>query len=188
MELIGTVRRRRGVSQRALARRAGLSFRGVQLLETRGHDARLSSLERVALALGLPRTQIRRAVADALSEPPDSLFCASVRILEDGEPSWRRHFMDCVDEVRRSGSAAALKTPATPELPEPLRAMAAGIAETLAEECGFVAPGWTRSIGPLADPWFVAGYENLKATAIVESPVAFRSRNVFVLANFLERA
>lgn len=188
MELIGTVRRRRGVSQRALARRSGLSFRGVQLLETRGHDARLSSLERIAPALGLPRTQIRRAVADALSEPPDSLFCASVRILEDGEASWRRHFMDCVDEVRRSGSAAALKTPAAPALPEPLRAMAAGIAETLARECGFASPGWTRAVGPLADPWFVAGYESLKAAALVESPVAFRSRNVFVLANFLERA
>lgn len=188
MDLIGTVRHRRGVSQRALARRAGLSFRGMQLLETPGHDARLSSLERVAFALGLPRTQIRRAVADALSEPPDSLFCASVRILEDGEPSWRRHFMDSVDEVRRSGSAAAIVTPIAAALPERLKAMAAGIAETLAGESGIAAPPWTRSIGPLADPWFVAGYESLKAAAIVESPVAFRSRNVFVLANFLERA
>ena len=188
MELIGNVRRQRGVSQRALAQRSGLSFRGVQLLETPGHDARLSSLERVALALGLPRTQIRRAIADALSEPPDSFFCASVRILDEGEPSWRRHFMDCVDEVRRSGSAAALKTPVAPGLPERLKAMAAGMAETLAGECGVAAPQWARSIGPLAHPWFVAGYENLKAAAVVESPVAFRSRNVFVLANFLERA
>lgn len=188
MELIGAVRRRRGVSQRALARRSGLSFRGVQLIETRGHDARLSSLERVGLGLGLPSTQIRRAVAKALQESPDSLFCASVRILEDGEASWRRHFMDCVDEVRRSGSVAALMTPTVAELPEHLRALAAGIAETLAGECGGPAPPWTHSIGPLADPWFVAGYENLKAAAVMESPVAFRSRNVFVLANFLERA
>lgn len=188
MELIGAVRRRRGVSQRALARRSGLSFRGVQLLETRGHDARLSSLGRVGLGLGLPRTQILRAVANALVEPPDSLFCASVRILEDGEASWRRHFMDCVDEVRRSRSTAALMTPTSRELPEHLRALAAGIAETLARECGSPAPPWTHSIGPLAHPWFVAGYESLKAAAVVESPVAFRSRNVFVLANFLERA
>lgn len=188
MELIGNIRRRRGVSQRTLAQRSGLSFRGVQLLETRGHDARLSSLERVAFAFGLPRTQIRRAVAKALSEPPDSLFCASVRILEDGEPSWRRHFMDCVDEVRRSGSVAALGTPIVPALSERLQAMAAGIAEILAGECGVAAPRWTHSIGPLAHPWFVAGFENLKAAAVVESPVAFRSRNVFVLANFLERA
>ena len=171
-----------------MAQRSGLSFRGVQLLETPGHDARLSSLRRVALAFGLPRTQIGRAVADALSEPPYSLFCASVRILEDGDPSWRRHFMDCVDEVRRFGSAASLRTPVAAALPKRLQAMAAGIAETLAGECGVVAPRWTHSIGPLADPWFVAGYENLKAAAVVESPVAFRSRNVFVLANFLERA
>ena len=33
----------------------------------------------------------------------------------------------------------------------------------------------------------VPGYENLKASALVESPVPFRSRNVFVFANFLDR-
>jgi hypothetical protein len=40
----------------------------------------------------------------------------------------------------------------------------------------------------LDSPWFVAGIENLKASALVESPVRFRKRNIFVLANFLERA
>jgi hypothetical protein len=30
--------------------------------------------------------------------------------------------------------------------------------------------------------------ENLKASALVESPVHYRKRKIFVLANFLERA
>ena len=188
MELIRTVRRRRKLSQRALARRAGLSFRGMQLLEAPGHDPRLSSLEHVAEALGLPRSSVSRAVSGVLQEPPESLFCASLRILEDGERSWRRHLMDCVDAVRRSGTAASLETPPAVELPARLQALMAGVAETLAAECETDAPRWTSSIGPLDHPWFVSGYESLKTPALLESPVPFRSRNVFVLANFLERA
>ena len=188
MELIRAIRRRRNLSQRALAQRAGLSFRGMQLLESPNHDARMSSLEHVVHALGLPRTGVRRAVSRVLLEPPDSLFCASLRILEDRERSWRSHVMDCVDAVRRSRSAAEMATPPATELPERLRALMAGVAETLATECGAGAPPWTSRIGPLDRPWFVSGYESLKASALVESPVPFRSRNVFVLANFLERA
>ena len=180
MELIRIIRGRRGLSQRALAQRAGLSFRGVQLLESAEHDARVSSVEHVAEAFGLPASGVRRAVSRVLLEPPGSLFCASVRMVEDGERSWRGHVMDAVDAVRRSRSGA--------ELPARLRALLAGVAETLAGECGASAPNWTSGVGPLDRPWFVSGYENLKASALVESPVPFRSRNVFVLANFLERA
>ena len=188
MELIRTVRRRRKLSQRALARRAGLSFRGMQLLESSVHDPRVSSLERVFHALGLPHGSVSRAVSRALSEPPESLFCASLRILEDGEQSWRRHLMDCVDAVRRSGTVVSLETPPAVELPARLRVLTAAIAETLAAECETGAPRWTGGVGPLDRPWFVSGYESLKASALIESPVPFRSRNVFVLANFLERA
>ena len=188
MELIRTIRNQRGWSQRALAQRAGLSFRGLQLLETPEHDARVSSLERVAGALGLPRGSVRHAVARLLREPPDSLFCASLRVLDDGEPSWRRHLMDSVDAVRRSGSAAELETPPAPELPARLRALMAAVAEMLAAELRTDAPAWTSGVAPLAHPWFVSGYESLKASALVESPTPFRSRNVFVLASFLDRA
>ena len=188
MELIRTVRGRRRLSQRALAHRAGLSFRGIQLIESPNHDARMSSLEHVVRAFGLPADSLGRAVSGLLLEPPDSLFCASLRILEDGERSWRRHLMNCVDEVRRSGSTAALETPPAAELPERLQALAAGVAETLAAECGAAPPRWIGGVGPLDRPWFVSGYENLKAAALVESPVPFRSRNVFVLANVLARA
>ena len=147
----------------------------------------MSSLEEVARAFGMPADSLRRAVSGLLLEPADSLFCASLRILEDGERSWLTHLMNCVDEVRRSGSTAALETPPVAELPDRLQALAAGVAEILAAECGSDPPRWTSGVGPLENPWFVAGYENLKAAALVESPVPLRSRNVFVLANFLER-
>ena len=122
-------------------------------------------------------------------EPSESLYGASLRILEDGHSSWRSHLMDCVDAVRRSRSTAGLEAPPSAELEAPLRALMAGTAEVLAAECGAGAPPpWTADVGPLDRPWFVSGYENLKAAALVESPVAYRSRNIFVLGNFLDRA
>jgi hypothetical protein len=36
-------------------------------------------------------------------------------------------------------------------------------------------------------PWFVSGFEGLKAISIAESPVQFRRRLIFVLKNVLER-
>ena len=45
---------------------------------------------------------------------------------------------------------------------------------------------WEKLYG-LDKPWFVSGFENLKSTALIESPLNFRKRNIFVLGNFLTR-
>ncbi|MCK4763912.1 MAG: hypothetical protein KAW12_17050 [Candidatus Aminicenantes bacterium] len=39
----------------------------------------------------------------------------------------------------------------------------------------------------LREPFFVGGLENLKAFLLVESPVSFRRRNIFVSRNVLQR-
>ncbi|MCY4121464.1 MAG: hypothetical protein OXG72_11155 [Acidobacteria bacterium] len=72
MESIRTIRAQRGLSQRALAQCAGLSFRGLQLLESPQNDARASSLERVGVALGLPPGSVRNDAAKGfvVSSPP----------------------------------------------------------------------------------------------------------------------
>ena len=50
------------------------------------------------------------------------------------------------------------------------------------------APAWAAGCHFLPEPWFVSGVESLKATALVEAPLAFRRNNVFVLGNFMSRA
>ena len=65
--------------------------------------------------------------------------------------------------------------------------MAATVLE-LSKELKLRAPLWAKKARPLQTPWFVSGIENLKATALLESPLSFRSKNVFVLNNFLDRA
>lgn len=188
MDALRHARRALGISQRAAAARAGLSFRGYQLLEQEDHDARIGSLERAAAAVGLPKSGIRRAVSDFLVLPPESIRAAGFRILEDGEESWSLHLFDFVDAFRRSPAAGLVESPPPPLGSARLEAILAATVEALSVEAGRAVPGWVDAVPPLSRPWFVSGMENLKATALVESPVAFRRRNVFVLANFLDRA
>jgi len=63
----------------------------------------------------------------------------------------------------------------------------ASIVEYLCKELSIPAPAWALDYPSLPNPWFVAGVENLKAIALVESPVVFRKRKIFVLSNFLTR-
>jgi transcriptional regulator with XRE-family HTH domain len=188
MEAIRTARERRRLSQRELSRRAGVSFRGVQLIESPGHDPRVSTVEKVAAALGLPVSGVRRALDAYLAEDPDSAFCASVRILADGFDSWRIHLMDFVDRFRAKPTPDLVRTPPAMDLDPSLAALLASTVDTLCAEQGWDPPDWSASVRALRDPWFVAGVENLKVSALVESPVRFRRRNLFVLGNFLARA
>ncbi len=65
----------------------------------------------------------------------------------------------------------------------------AAMVETLCREAGLPVPAWTESPRCfLKRPWFAGALESLKAVLIVESPVPFRRRNLFVSANALSRA
>lgn len=188
MKAVLTARQRQGVSQRALARRAGLSFRGLQLLEMQGHDPRISSLVKVSGALGLPAGGIPALIGGFFLEDGCSFRSASVRMLTDGFESWTVHLFDSVDAFRRRPDPGRLRAGPVDGLHQRLRALIASTVETLCAEVALPRPEWCRGMEALNSPWFVAGIENLKASALVESPVWFRKRGIFVLGNFLERA
>lgn len=97
-------------------------------------------------------------------------------------------FFDAVDEVRRSRRFDALKRLYMRSRRTRERALLNATACALAAELGVPPPWWAMRSLVLPEPWFVSGVENLKATALVESPLAFRRNNVFVLGNFLSRA
>ena len=102
--------------------------------------------------------------------------------------SWKLQIHQFIDDVRQNLDAARVEPGFTRGDPR-LRALAAATVEALAAERGQdAAPPWAVNVPPLAHPWFVSGIENLKAAALVESPVYFRRRNIFVLGNFLARA
>ena len=187
MNAIKLARRRIRTSQRLLAKKASISFKGMQLLEKRGHDAKLSTLEKVASALGLPGGGIRWIIHDFFSLNPDSIRAASLRIRSDGFGSWPLHLMNFVDAFRRSWDKTLIRTAPSDGLDPKISAILTSTVESLCMQREFSIPNWCAGIPPLKEPWFVSGIDNLKAIALAESPVSFRKRYIFVMSDFLDR-
>lgn len=188
MRVVPEIRKERGLSQRALATRARVSFRGLQLLEEPGHNCRVTTVARVAEALGLPAKGVDLAVDHFLRVPVDSVRDVSIRVHLDGFDSWKADLFNFVDVFRSSQRSALIRKPPLGELEPRLQALCASVTEALCRESGVEPPPWCAGIPGLDRPWFVAGVENLKAIALVESPACFRARGIFVLGNSLSRA
>jgi len=70
-----------------------------------------------------------------------------------------------------------------------VNAYLAGVAEHLAREYGLDIPAWVFGRQRyLRRPKFGTESTALRATLLIESPSSFRSRNIFITANALERA
>jgi hypothetical protein len=106
--------------------------------------------------------------------------------IESDPPNWAIYLMDFVDDFRYYKDHAAIEEPFEINN-ERIDALLASTAEYLCEELDIKPPEWIMKVPACRDPWFVSGIENLKAIAIVESPLHFRIRKIFVLENFLER-
>lgn len=65
----------------------------------------------------------------------------------------------------------------------------AATAEQLACAQGFAVPEWSAADErKLHRPWFASSLAALRAVLLLESPVPFRSRNLFISENALSRA
>lgn len=63
------------------------------------------------------------------------------------------------------------------------------VAVHLSRRIGEIPPAWVWDHKRfLSRPWFASAGSSLRATLLLESPAAFRERNLFVSANALERA
>ena len=188
MDFVQRARVHSGLSQRALARRAEVSFGALQRLEWGKIDPRWSTLARVAAALGYSRRGLERVLGRHLEAGADSVAETSLRVALEGEGSWPLWLFNFVDAYRKTGDAALISLPPAEECGPRPRALFAAAVETLCAERGAAAPAWCRGVAPLEEPWFPSGVENLKASALAESPAHFRKRGIFVLGNFLDRA
>lgn len=102
-----------------------------------------------------------------------------------------RVFFDLTDHFRSLPLDQRLSHVTDP--PEPtgdqrLDSLLASIVYYLCNESGLVPPQWAVSWDNwLVDPWFFTDIDRMYAYALVESPPEFRSNNIFVLGNFMER-
>jgi hypothetical protein len=105
---------------------------------------------------------------------------------KEGVRNWAP-FLEAVDDARRTRRFDRLRGLYARSRRTRERALINATACALAKELGEAPPWWAMHPLTLPEPWFVAGIENLKATALIESPVPFRRNNIFVLGNFLSR-
>jgi hypothetical protein len=120
---------------------------------------------------------------------------AEVAHLAAGGDSFDRCLANFLDGFYAAPDAAALS--AIPELLAPKQgepgrvqdAYLAATAEQLACASGFPVPAWAAADErKLHRPWFASPLAALRAVLLLESPVAFRSRNLFISENALARA
>jgi hypothetical protein len=99
---------------------------------------------------------------------------------------WKIPLIDFVDDFRFHKDPAAIAEPF--DLSDDRKdAVLASVIETLCDESGLEVPEWVTKVPACRDPYFMSGVESLKAIALVESPVRFRIRKIFVLENALDR-
>ena len=188
MNIISDIREKKGLSQRRFAKKASLSFRGLQLLEEKEHNWRFSTIRKVASALNLPESGQDLIIRNFLEQDRNSVMMVSIRIQTDGFTSWPLHLFNLVDAFRSSPGESLVHLPPMDGLDDKLKGLLASTVESLCADSKVNIPEWCYGVRALKDPWFVAEVESLKAMALVESPVRFRKRNIFVLGNFLDRA
>lgn len=122
----------------------------------------------------------------------------AARLLAGGEPLkhvWRHAVLQMFDDyastLRHDGvqAAAALwhDEPA-PTGDSRVDAALAALAEHLARRDGWPVPAWALAPSRVTDTWwFVTDLPGLHPRALVESPLSFRKRGVFITADALVR-
>jgi hypothetical protein len=123
------------------------------------------------------------------SPRPRSVAEIASRAKENVQPfdSAVREFLDAWQSMSSEQRITALR-----EEPQTVGAIhdayLAALAEHLALSERRLAPAWSE--GPtrfLNEPFFAGGLESLKAALILESPLAFRRRLIFISGNALSR-
>jgi len=119
---------------------------------------------------------------------------AEVARLTAGGDSFDRCLANLLDEFYATPDAAALAeapallAPTHGELGHVQDAYLAATAEELARQFDLAVPAWTLAEErKLHRPWFASPLAALRAVLLVESPPAFRARNLFVSENALSR-
>lgn len=177
-------RKNKGLSERSFCAKSHLSRVTVRNIEEFDTAVSLESLLKYAQALEMD-LGLFSAVTRGQSDLSTIAVC--LRIEQDGFSSWKIHFMNFVDEFRRTFDTRLLVLAPPSNFSKKLTALLASIVLELCAEANIPAPDWAQQSHCLPEPWFVAESESLKASALVESKAFYKKNNIFVLENFLVR-
>lgn len=181
----GHLRVNQRLSEHDLARAASLSRGAVrQLLNPQQGNLTMSSIDHLAQAF---ERDVEVITGCSKIFPEYSTLATCMKIETDGFDSWKLHLFNFVDEFRRTADARLVILPPPSSTDKRIYALLASTVKALCEELEIATPHWATLRRFLEKPWFVAGLQSLKASALLESPLPYRANNIFVHANFLDR-
>lgn len=187
------LRKQRGLSQASVAREMGTSQSWVARMESGEVDPGLSAVRRYLDAIGAT-LDVRLEEANGSSFRPmtvSSLGRAARRHARDDE-SLLRLCLQFIDEFREAdpaSQAGLLEEPPRPTGDARWDAFLAALAEHLAYHGGLPIPRWVGRKGrSLTRWWFLSDLPSVMASAMAESPAAFRSRGIFLTPDLFARA
>ena len=101
----------------------------------------------------------------------------------ESDNNWRIPFMEFVDDLRHTRDSNLIEKPFQLNN-EKIDSLLASTVEYLCDELGIETPDCVWDVPLCQEPWFISGYENLKAISISESPAFFRRRKIFCIRKF----
>ena len=179
------LRRVRKLSERDIANACGLSRSSVRKIGRGDGNITVESLQLLAAYFD---REVHVLISPSSILSDYSSIAAAYKVERDGFDSWKIHFFDFVDEFRRTLDPRLIMLPPHRGLDLKHRALLASIVRELTGEAAMRTPSWALARYFLDEPWFISEVESLKASAILEAPLAYRTNNIFVQENFLSRA
>ena len=174
--LIRNARELRGLSQRALAERAGVEQSTIARIELGDSDPAYSTVIRLLDAAGFH-----------LPEPQPSIPTLAEAATGGDEINWTM-LRSVTDLAEREPSTVGLMIGGEPAAASTTaRTILAAVATFLAEQAGAPAPAWARHTPALGEPWQPDGTPRMIRQTIAETPQAVARYNVWSRASALQR-
>ena len=175
-ELIRNAREQRGLSQRALAERAGVEQSTIARIELGDSDPAYSTVIRLLDAAGFQ-----------LPEPQPSIPTLAEAAIGADEIDWTM-LRSVTDLAERNPSTVGLLVGGEPATAGTIsRTILAAVAAFLAEQAGVHTPAWARQTPALPEPWHPHGTPRMIRQTIAETPPVVARYNVWIRASALQR-
>jgi transcriptional regulator with XRE-family HTH domain len=191
--LVREARSDAGITQAALARRAGTAQPAVAAYETGMRTPSVATLERLLSACECDlelnaRPRMRRGAA-SLEQIAQVM---SEDLKQRREEDALRLLFGFADDFRgssRPGRIALVREEPPPTGDPRFDAALAGAAELFAREAGLATPGWVEGPVRFVEPWwFVSSRPTLDAYVLAHTPAVFARHGVFIAREVFDRA